>query len=188
MAPGDDRREALLAEIEARLLRAVPDAAAALGVAEPVYALLLVYDDGTSAEGFDLHVTVCPDSSRQRIVAHGGEADTRPWSLPELGPTPTARFDDDELNDHTNACYGLLLDDEKSEDLEDDEILLPFRQMLHRVAQRLNGFDWRGRLNTTPDFVVLATDRAGMYLGDDAPASLPDARLQALRSQHRFPF
>ena len=72
--------------------------------------------------------------------------------------------------------------------LEDEgELLRPFRSMMHRVANRLNGLDWPGSLKTVKEFVVVAADRVGYWLTEDMRASLPPAKLKSLQRMGLLP-
>lgn len=96
---------------------------------------------------------------------------------------PPGRFHDGALGFRCNEAYDLMLiANDTGEPLDDEgEILRPFRAMMHRVASRLNRYEWQGILNTTEEFVVVSLDRIGYWLAEDMKESLPRSKLELLR-------
>jgi len=67
-------------------------------------------------------------------------------------------------------------------DMRRDENWDAIRELMIRVAQDLNQVDWRGRLETTPDFIVVASDYEAMTdPHDDVRASVPEEKLKPLQ-------
>ena len=76
-------------------------------------------------------------------------------------------------------CYKYITADWGGK--EENEVLLPFRLMMCRVALRLNSLNWDGILQTADDFVVTATDYTGYWTRKDMEASIPSERMTLLK-------
>jgi hypothetical protein len=98
---------------------------------------------------------------------------------------PRGRFKDRAFISKCNEAYGLMLAANKTgKPLEDEgELLRPFRSMMHRVASRLNEYDWAGELNTVEEFVVVSLDRIGYWLAEDLQKSTPKAQFKLLQQR-----
>lgn len=179
---------AALKEIETALVVLVPEAVRQLKVEGPCYAVILCYIDSTTDE-FTPYGLVAPEAVRaEALRADPAGAASSIWSphqaltLPK--PLPTFTLEDAAFVARCQACYQYLM--EKGGDLDDDRMLLPFRKMMYRVAQQLNGLDWSSCLAPTDDFVVIASDWTGYWVEEDARASLPSAARKRLESRRLF--
>ena len=56
-----------------------------------------------------------------------------------------------------------------------------------RAAFRLNQHTWNTMLNTTEQFVVLASDRLGHWVDEDLKQSIPPAKFELLRRRGELP-
>lgn len=158
----------LLCEIELRLPPRVVACVGALTLTRPIAAIAIVYDDGTCAQGFAPHLAVWTTSSWTPTPSLSLSA----ASLLTADEPTRIPLDDQRLEDAINAAYASLLDSEELEELEDDEVLRPVREVLHRVARSLNQWDWRLVSPVADDLQVFTMDRNGYYLDEDLPASL----------------
>jgi hypothetical protein len=178
----------LLAEIEPGLVRTFPLAARAAQVAEPVYALIHCYIDSTTDECTPF-VVVVPERVRQRALERkGADASWLIWSPHQqlggsAGLIRQQSLHDVSLQAKINACYKLLARGKAS---DDNVLLKPFREMMWRVAHALNERDWRGILDTTDDFAVVASDWSGFWVKEDATKSLPLKKRRLLESRRLF--
>src|SRR5690606_30450399 len=94
-------------------------------------------------------------------------------------------FKDSDFATKCNDAYSLMLAANTTGlPLEDEgELLSPFRQMMHRVARRLNGTDWNDVLPTTDDFVVVSMDTIGYWLTEDLERSIPESKYAVLQKR-----
>jgi hypothetical protein len=74
------------------------------------------------------------------------------------------------------------------DDEEERAILLPFRQMIHRVSLHYNAVQWSSVFSVTSDFVVVPMDWQGPSTLYDMEAGIPRDRLVQLREQNLFRF
>ena len=176
-----------ISEIEPMLLEQIPREVAKAQFSEPAYALILCYIDSTTDE-YTPYVVVALDKSRQLALERKpDEASSIIWSphqqrIKDVGRVPEVRFKDASLRRKCQTACMYLFQDYR----DDYERLLPFREMMYRVAQQLNRLDWSGKLPITDDFVVIASDWSGRYVRKDAPASLPAERRELLESRQLF--
>lgn len=175
----DTRRDALLADIEATLIRAIPKQLQAMTFAEPAYGLFVCYIDLTT-DSYAPMLKLCPESFLRRAVADRSVDVV--WRIAELpGPLlPVAG-----LTGKCNAVYEYLARD-FGEPGHDDELaeILPFRRMIYRVCLALNALDWSGVMPVTPEFTVMACDWSyGQDARADADASVPAARKRFLKKR-----
>jgi hypothetical protein len=186
----DKKLPALLDEIEEFLVLKTPGAVAKLKVSEPAYAVFLWYDDsstcGDLAPDFGVGVesmrSACARSYESRESVN--DCIWRPQQvITEL--VPRGRFKDRAFISKCNEAYGLMLAANKTgKPLEDEgELLRPFRSMMHRVASRLNEYEWAGPLNTVDEFVVVSVDRIGYWLAEDLKKSTPKAKFKLLQQR-----
>jgi hypothetical protein len=178
----------LLSEIEPELIRAFPLAAKAANISEPVYALILCYID-TTTNDYTPYVEVAPERVRRwAIERKGEEASWLIWrprqELGGEGNLPKQQYvQGASLKTKIQACYKLLT---AASNDDDDVQLRPFREMMWRVARTLNDRAWSGILNTTDDFVVVASDWSSFWTKEDATNSLPPNKLRLLQTRRLF--
>ena len=152
---------------------------------EPVYALILCYMDATN--GFPMpYVLVVPDRVRQRAFERKGvQASWMIWSPIQMLSSLTGPIKQQDLECHwldlmIRACYKILTD---ASNEEDEVQLRPLREMMWRIARKLNSLDWTGVLETTDDFVVFASDWSGFWVLEDLKNSLPAEKRRLLESR-----
>lgn len=186
----------LLERVERELVSEVPRLVTKLNPPAPVYCLFLWYWD-LSVDEYAPLVAAATEQLREACL--GGANDDRLGDPPEWCvwrpqqtidepfpgyPLPTAVCD--FVAADANSCYDMLTQGEV--DLaEEEEILLPFRRMMCRVARQLNEVNWSERLQVSDDFVVVATDYIGYWLDVDFEDSLGRERLAALQRSGNLP-
>jgi hypothetical protein len=178
----------LLAQIEAALIELIPAALKEKRISRPSYAVFLVYMDTTTNE-YTPYLLVAMDALRQYALERRGESASfyiwRP--VQELHYRKNEFFEvaltDRTLSKKVDKCYRLLSEAPGADTVDDNVSLLPFRRMMRNVARQLNSYSWSDVLPTTDDFVVVATDWSGFWVGDDVPRSLPDDRRELLESR-----
>jgi hypothetical protein len=190
----DKRLPALLAEIEEALVSKTPKAVAKLKVSEPCYAVFLWYYDSSAGGDLAPYFGVGVESMRSACTNRYDSPELvndciwRPQQvITELVPRGT--FKDRAFIKRCNDAYALMLAaNQTGLPLEDEsELLLPFRSVMHRVASRLNQFEWGSALRTTEQFVVVSLDHTGYWLKEDLMNSIRNAKLELLR-QHGLLF
>jgi hypothetical protein len=171
-----------LAAVEDQLVRLIPGRVRSLGVREPVYCLRVWYY-GTDTGGDRVpSLTLCLDAARRNVLADkGNNAPHYLWCADELG---VGRLDA-EIDDSGVAalCRGWY--DHLPEDVPEAEQLRPMREMVQRVAARLNRLSWSSYAPVTDDFVVFAADASHTFCADyqELVASVPADRVELLRSR-----
>lgn len=181
--------DSLLAEIETSLLTLIPRSLKVVKQSQPAYALFLCYIDTTTDDHMP-YLIVAGEGARQwAIERRGADASYVIWN-PQQELTDCGNFiqkvtlDAPQIKALIERCYDELTD---VDDYGDDDVgLLPFRQMMWRVALSLNDVNWRDTLETTDDFAVVASDWSGFWVGKDAKESLPAAKLKLLKSRKLF--
>jgi hypothetical protein len=82
------------------------------------------------------------------------------------------------------ASYDLIFASDSDASLDDEwAIYKPFRDMMCRVARRMNEHDWTGVLNRTDDFVAFAVNATEVGAAADFKNSVPYDRRLLLRSR-----
>ncbi len=173
--------EAMLAEIEAELVKAIVAVVRKRKIKERTYGLLVCYIDLTTDEYLPF-VVVLPESFRLKCVANR-EAD-RIWRLPEMSGVEQLVPAGTALARKCNFVYEYLSEDWKDQD--EERVILPFRKMIYRVCLHLNDLDWSAILPVTEDFAVVASDWSGFWVHEDAEKSVPPARKRLLKKQGLF--
>jgi len=186
----DKKLPALLVKIEEALVSKTPKAVANLKVSEPAYAIFLWYEDSSSCGDLAPHFGVGVESMRTvcaKRYDNGELANDCIWRpqqvITEL--VPRGSFKDRVFTNRCKEAYALMLAANKTgEPLEDEgELLRPFRSMMHRVASRLNEYEWEGLLRTMEEFVVVSLDQIGYWLEEDLKSSIPKAKLKLLQQR-----
>lgn len=180
----------ILPEIEAWLIAKPPRAIRKKRMTEPAYAVFLWYHDSSSDGDFAPYCGAALDSIRAECAKRyedRADANFCIWcpqqNMDEL--TVSGWFNDVGLDSLCNEAYALMLAANKTglPLMDEGEILLPLRQMMHRVAQRLNSLDWSDVLPTTDDFMVVSTNTIGYWDAEDLQCSIPEAKLAVLRER-----
>lgn len=175
----------LLAELEVALPKLIQSTARSIAPAEPIYAVIVCYSDNTSAE-FMPSVIVSPEAVRQWAKKYGA-VDYDIWK-PQVELSSDGSFKRDWLKHPAVqkkivTCYDILTEPGNQ---DDSVLLLPFREMLWRVARNLNQQDWKAILQPTDDFVVIVSDESGFTVEEDARESLPEQKRLLLESRGLF--
>jgi hypothetical protein len=181
---GAKERDALLVKAEERLVTLIPNRVKALGIREAVYCLRIWYY-GTDTVGDRTPTLMLPkESLRRRLVAKKG---------PKV---PHYLWCADELT-HIDWAYTVEIKDATVGDLcrkwydypwgrhPETEELRPAREMVQRVAKRLNILPWAKHVPVTDDFVVFAADGSHTFCNDyeEMQASVPNERIELLRTR-----
>jgi hypothetical protein len=177
--------------MESRLLKYIPDKVRELHVTSPAYCLFLWYQD-LSAMDFTPSIGVGTVELWDACFSgrHRDEMGDSPefcvWSPQQSisGPFPGFPLPGGLCNviaAEANECYSLMCEREGAEEI----VLLPFRSMMHRVAQRLNTIEWSEILRTTDDFIVLASDYIGYWFDQDIEASIGATKLSLLQEKKK---
>jgi hypothetical protein len=184
----DDKLPRLLAETEELLVSQTPRAVARLRISERAYAVFLWYDDSSSAGDFAPYFGVGVESVR---AACAKRYERRPevndciWRPQQIisEPLPGGRIEDRAFASRCNAAYALMLAANTTGlPLPDEgDLLRPFRSMMHRVATRLNQFNWAQLLDPVEEFVVVSASRIGDWLREDLKESIPDEKYRLLQ-------
>jgi hypothetical protein len=188
----------LLREIEGYLIANTPAVIANLKVTDPAYAVFLWYDDSST-----LPAHICPSlavatTSLRKACADEFEGDEESFTDCLWRPNQVmedelvyGRFADPSLANKCQEAYRLMwaanTTGKPLPAREDAELLRLFRSTMHRVATRLNDFDWGKTLPTTDDFVVAAVDRIGYWLIEDMASSIPPTKRKVLRNRGLLP-
>lgn len=175
----DDSCEALLREIEAALLLAIPKRLRAMKLTEPSYGLFVCYADLTT-DSYGPWLKPCPESFLRRAVA-----DRDVWKVWAIAEVPGTIVPIDGLTAKCHAAYEYLTRRWGEPDHDDELVeILPFRRMVYRVCLALNSYDWSGVLPVTDEFTVMACDwHSGDDIRADADGSVPAARQRTLKKR-----
>jgi hypothetical protein len=188
----------LLADIEGYLVANTPPVIANLKVTEAAYAVFLWYDDSSTLPAHIGPTLGVGTTSLRKACAEEFEDDHDSFTDCIWRPNQVMEdelvcggFADPSLASKCQEAYRLMwAANTMGKPLparEDAELLRPFRSMMHRVASRLNDFDWGKTLPTTDDFVVAAVDRIGYWLLEDMVASIPPPKRTVLEKRRLFP-
>ena len=165
-------------EIRKRLVEAVVKTLTKLKLKQPVYCLALNYD----CEGNPIlppMLAIGLDSERQARLKKGGkDAKLDIWEPEQMSlfakeKTDEVISDDKKLQE---ACdyYNRLL--EKQGDNA------PAHKLLNEIAAELCRMNWKGKLNTTVDFIAYAVDTDLADLQKNLKQSVPADRLKKLKA------
>ena len=176
-----------LAQLEELLVVEIPMAVRSAKIEEPVYCLRIWYNGTDSASDAVPWLMLVKESTRQQLLA------TR------AGNDPTFLWSADELTE-PGAAYNVFLSGWRMGRLyrkwyrylcavEDDEEIQPFREMVQRVARRLNQLRWLDLAPVTDDFVVFPADGSHTFCDDlgDMTASVLPNQLALLRTRNLLP-
>lgn len=174
--------EGHLAAIELFLIKHVPEEIERLKKKDSCYALFLQYVDYSSEPEPPTVILGTTDERAEKLSGEYG--DEMIW-MPEFGMADLS-FDEPSVIQACLDCYRLMRNAASDSD-EDDVVLLPFREMLYRVAKTLNELDWSSRLSVTDDFVVTAVDGTGYSYAADLEACTTTERLSLLQRRGFYP-
>ncbi|MEK7781640.1 MAG: hypothetical protein AAB370_09110 [Verrucomicrobiota bacterium] len=165
-------------ELQKRLIQAVVKTVTKHKLKKPVYCLALNYD----CEGNPIMppmLAIGLDSERQARLKKGGkDAKLDIWEPEQMSlfakeETDEVIFADKKLQ---QACdyYNRLL--EKKGDNT------PAHKLLNEIAAELGHMDWKGKLNTTDDFIAYAVDTDLADLQKNLKQSVPAVLLKKLKA------
>lgn len=160
--------------IRERLLSAIKKTVETAEIKQPVYCLALAYE----GEGNDVLppcLGIGLDSERQKwIEERGKDAKDFIWNPAEFThyEKDHTQLNDKELDKACELLNGLL---------RPKENFAPAIKLLNAVAAELGKQDWKGKLKTTPDFVVYAVDFELADLKKNLKQSVPAAKLEKLK-------
>lgn len=165
----------LAKEIRERLSKVVVQTVTKAKIKEPVYCLALNYDsEGNPLLPPELGIGLEADR-RARLKRGGRDAKLDIWdavNFPMFANSRTA-LKDRELD---RAC------DLFNRELEYKGSDEPARKLILQVAADLAKVDWKGKLNTTDDFIVYAVDTDGADLRKNLKVSVPPKQLAKLKA------
>lgn len=171
-----------LKEIETTLIERVPELVKAKPCKGPAYAVLMCYFDLTVDEYTPL-IIVAPESLRTKhdaeIKDEMGEPAWSPHQRLHDANLPEIYFEDEAFSKLCNDVYETISDNWG--DKNEEEVILPFRKVMYKVAKALNKLDWSDYLDVTNDFVVAAVDYSGHWVNEDVPASIPSRQKKMLQ-------
>jgi len=161
-------------KIRELLIHAIQRTISKAKIEETAFCVALAYD----GEGNDVLppcIGIGLECERQRWVKeHGKDAKDFIWNPAEFThyEKDHTQLEDEELDKACELLNGLL---------RPKENYAPAIKLLNSVAAELGKLDWKGKLKTTPDFVVYAVD---FELGDlkrNLKLSVPPAKLEMLK-------
>jgi hypothetical protein len=179
--------ESTLRRVAERLLEEVPGHVASLGLCDPAYCILLLYEDGTSDDvtptllvSTKPHLDACNarqcdgigDQANQGKAWKPQQCISSPFPGYPLAGGPIGAVAED-----TMICYRYEIFE--PDDLRDNPD--GFREMLIDVARRLNDLIWQEIIPVTENFFVLATDYSAFNFFDDLPKCVSITKLEQLR-------
>lgn len=176
-----------LEQIEKLLAAAIPRAVKAAKITEPVYCLRIWYNGTDSAEDAVPWLMLVKESTRKKFqVQHGEQAPDYIWGADEVtlpGLACNVDIASKQLAGLYRTWYDWLCD------VEDDEALQPFREMIQRVAKKLNTLRWQELAPVTDDFVVFAADGSHTFCDDQGEllASISQKQYTLLQKRRLLP-
>jgi hypothetical protein len=177
----------VLAQLEDLLVSEIPRAVKAAKIAEPVYCLRIWYNGTDSPSDAVPWLMLVKESTRQQLFTErGAGAIETIWLADELtlpGQAFNVHLSEKRLENLYAKWYQYLCD------VEDDEELQPFREMVQRVARKLNALRWQELALVTDDFVVFPADGSHTFWDDfgDMMAGISPEQLATLRSRNLIP-
>jgi hypothetical protein len=165
-------------EIRKLFIQAVVKTIRKFKLKKPVYCLALNYDcEGNPIMPPMLGIGL--DSERQSRLKKGGkDAKLDIWEPEQMSLFAKEKTDEVIFNDKKlqQACeyYNRLLE-EKGDNA-------PAHKLLNEIAAELGRMDWKGKLNTTDDFIAYAVDTDLADLQKNLKQSVPADRLKKLKA------
>lgn len=177
----------ILDRLEDLLTTAIPLRAKSIQISEPVYCLRIWYKGTNSLPDDRTPSLMLPKRVwRERMLAEkGAEAPHYIWAADEVDTFRDmayfAEIADPVIERAVLEWFAQMPDRE----LPEDNDLLPMRDMVRRVAARLNQLQWSKYATVTDDFVVMAADGSHSFVDDfgDMEASVPRERIDQFRSR-----
>jgi hypothetical protein len=180
--PDPRTRDPELAQLEERLVKVIPGCVRAIGINEPVYCLRIWYYGTDTVGDRTPSLTLPKESARQQLKKEKGlKLPQYLWGADEL--LDDWRFDARIKDASAMYLCRQWFDHSRNDDADETEELQPLREMVQRVAQRLNQFPWADSIPVTSDFVVFAADASHTFNDDygEMVASVPPKRIEQLR-------
>jgi hypothetical protein len=200
----DQRIQQLLKSIERDLIDWIPIAIQELKVPSAAYAIFIWYQDYD--DDWLPHIGVATDLLLKDLPQLQLDDPSDKYDIlwcpqqTEEADAPGRLFlDECELVEHSvDECYELLAEsyglESKVKSLQDEDALqeeynalLPFREMLHRVALQLQSYHWTTCLKPTEDFAIVVSDYMGYWLDDDLKRSLGPDLMKRLTARDLLP-
>jgi hypothetical protein len=170
------------------LVGAIPKAVASLKPTKPICIVRIYFYDTHAPCTYLSLRTVSAECRDQVLVSKGRDAPFYIWGSGEecgdgnvdLPPDPPSSKTEKQIAGLFEQVYELLSDDE-------EENMVPYRELLREVARQLNALSWKKKIcKVTDDFVVVPAD-GSMHFGgedyEDMVESIPSDRLALLRSR-----
>ena len=166
-----------LVRIEAKLLEAIPEVVRSLQLRDPAYCVFLLYEDGSSEDvtptllvGLKPLLDACTERNRQSDA----------WSPHQAlsGPFPQAKLD--MVAEDTIVTYSFEIFE--PEEICDNPVM--YREMLCRVARKLNQVDWSSITPITEQFFIMVSDYTTERLFEDLPHCISADQLAELRTSY----
>jgi hypothetical protein len=174
-----------LAPLETLLSAAIPKVVAKAKVEEPVYCMRIWYNGTDSDEDAVPYLMLVKESTRKQMLAqHGKKAPYYIWCADELtspGQAVEIYIPHKQIQKVYRVWYAHLCEvDEQEAELQ------LFREMIQRVALKLNSLNWQELAPVTDDFVVFPADGSHNFMDDfgDLSASVTPERLRLLRARN----
>lgn len=171
-----------LVRIEATLIEAIPEVVRSLQLRDPAYCVFLLYEDGSSEDvtptllvGLKPLLDACNERNRQSDAWYPHQALSEPFPGT---PFPQAKLD--MVADDTMVTYSFEIFE--PEDICDDPAM--YREMLCRVARKLNQMDWNSITPVTDQFFVFVSDFSSQRLFEDLPHCVSPTQLANLRTAY----
>ncbi|MBS0201644.1 MAG: hypothetical protein JSS49_02005 [Planctomycetes bacterium] len=177
-----------LAQLEKLLISEIPGAIRDAHLAEPVYCARIWYNGTDSEEDAVPWVMLVKDSVRQKFIKKQGEehAPYYIWGADEI-TDPDQSFQVHLASDRLRTLYSTWY--QYLCDVDDDDELQHFREMIQQVSKSLNELDWKSFAPVTDDFVVAPADGSHTFCDDlgDLLASVTPRQLELLQSRKLIP-
>lgn len=177
-----------LAQLEKLLVREIPAAVQAANLTEPVYCARIWYNGTESDEDAVPWLMLVKESARRKFIEKQGEehAPYYIWGADEVSCPAQAfqvHLSHERLQDLYSTWYQYL------SNVDDDDELQPFREMIQQVSRTLNELDWKSIAPVTDDFVVAPADGSHTFCDDlgDVLASVTPRQLELLQSRKLIP-
>ena len=177
----------ILGHLEDLLVTHIPEAAKKMRIKEPVYSLRIWYFGSDTEGDRSPNLIVATEALRQKVLQQKGE--TAPhflWAADELYHVDGTYTQPLEVPEISKLCQEWYAAYESGGGRPPGKKRLqPFREMVQRAAQRLNGYDWSACLRATPDFVVFAADGSHDFCNDyeEMQASVSESQIQDFRER-----
>jgi hypothetical protein len=185
----DPRLQGLLDFIEVNLVSTIPGIVRKQPPQETCYAIVLWYHD-SSTDDHTPEFGILTQSVRAACDKNNDSPDGRTFCywVPQQNDIAIDHQLLKRIPDLRSPCdnaYKLMLAANQS-DLplaDESEILLPYREMLQRVAKHLSRYDWSEFLDLEESFVITTSDYIGYWWLDDIKAGLSEEQISKLEKR-----